>query len=92
MTLTIPETDYVRFQVDGVAHHAVPLYADSYAAYSSGLRGLQGPTFVKSEGEELWQCYPRGYHLPPEARDIMRGTRAPVTIVTMDPQCRGPSP
>ena len=86
--LTIPETDYVRFQMDGVTYHAVPLHADSYATGPSGLRSLQGPTYLKGEGEELWQCYPQGYHLPLEATDIMRGTRAPVTIVTMDPDCR----
>jgi hypothetical protein len=87
-TLTIVETDYVRFDLDGVTHHAVPLHADSYATGSSGMRVLEGPTYVKREGEELWQCYPTGYHLPADARDIMRGTRAPVTIVTMDPECR----
>jgi hypothetical protein len=87
-TLTIWETDYVRFDLDGVTYHAVPLYADSYATGSSGLRRLEGPTYVKREGEELWRCYPKGYHLPPDARDIMRGTRAPVTIETMDPECR----
>jgi hypothetical protein len=87
-TLTIWDTDYVRFEWDGVTYHAVPLRAGSYATGPSGLRSLQGPTYVRQEGDELWQCYPQGYHLPPDARDIMRGTRAPVTIVTMDPECR----
>ena len=87
-TITLPSTDYVRFEFDGVTYHAVPVQAGGYLLSSPHGHRLDGPTYIRREGEELWQCYPKGYQIPAEASIILSGTRAPVTITTLDVVCR----
>jgi hypothetical protein len=86
--VTILDTFYVRFHIDGVAYHAVPADGDYLLRAASGAYILQGPAYLRKEGEEVWQCHPRGYQLPQGARIMVSSSRAPVTVETLVYPCR----
>lgn len=87
-TVTIWNTYYVRFQIDGVWYHAVPVDSHGFLRSSPRAHLLNGPVYVRRQGEELWQCYPHGHQLPHEAQIMMSSSRAPVTVKTRDDPCR----
>jgi hypothetical protein len=87
-TVMIPDSYYVRFQVDGESYHAVPVDGDHLLRGASGGYIFEGPAYVREEGDEVWQCHPRGYQIPQGARIMVSSSRAPVTVRTRDAYCR----
>jgi hypothetical protein len=86
-TVTILDTYYVRFQVDGESYHAVPIDGDEFLRSSSGRHFFQGPVYVRREGG-VWQCHSRGYQVPQGARIMISSSRAPVTLHAEKGYCR----
>ena len=87
-SVTIPDTYYVRFYVDGTWYHAVPVSSEDFLKSAAGPYLLEGPTYVRQQGQDLWECYPLGYQVPQGAEVMVSGSRAPVTLKTMAQVCR----
>jgi hypothetical protein len=86
-SVTILDTYYVRFQLDGESYHAVPIDGDDLLRGASGGYLFGGPAYVRREGEVVWQCHPRGYRIPRGARIMISSSRAPVTVWTWERYC-----
>jgi hypothetical protein len=87
-SVTIQNTYYIRFQIDGDSYHAVPIDGDDLVRGAKAGYLFEGPVYVRKEGEELWRCWPRGYQVPAGARIMISSSRAPVTVRTWERYCR----
>jgi hypothetical protein len=86
-SVTISDTYYIRFELDGESYHVVPIDGDDLLRSASGGYLFSGPAYVRKEGEELWQCHPRGYQIPLGASIMVSSSRAPITIETLVESC-----